>query len=291
MDKYELNPAVYDPRPSCVIAGRTYTPCSQVANTNQRRMLFTQNPDQGQYYGNIVIPDDGGTRSYNAFVLSVQRRRSNGITIQGNYTYSHCIDDGWTDSIQGNGGRLPERRAANRGNCELDRRHNFNASTVYETPQISNRALRILGSGWQVSGIIRVLSGPYLTVVAGLDNALTGTNTDQRPDQVLPSPYAANKGIDQWLNPAAFAQPAIGTYGTMGRANVVGPGSIRIDMGLTRKFQVREGQTLEFRAEAFNLPNHVNPGIPVTTLTDQLFGRILSANDPRVMQMALKYVF
>ena len=147
-----------------------------------------------------------------------------------------------------------------------------------------------------MSGIVRLLSGPYLTVVSGLDNSLsgttsTGTTADQRPNQVLSSPYAANKGINQWFNPAAFVQPAIGTYGTMGRANVLGPGSIRIDMGLTRKFQVGEGRTLEFRAEAFNLPNHVNPGIPVTTLTDQLFGRILSANDPQVMQMALRYVF
>lgn len=62
-------------------------------------------------------------------------------------------------------------------------------------------------------------------------------------------------------------------------------------MGLTRTFRVREGKTLEFRAEAFNVPNHVNPGDPNTTLTDSNFGRILSAADPRIMQMALKFVF
>ena len=69
------------------------------------------------------------------------------------------------------------------------------------------------------------------------------------------------------------------------------PGSIRIDMGLTRTFQIREGQSVEFRAEAFNLPNHVNPGNPSTTLTNTDFGTIRSAADPRIMQLALKYLF
>jgi hypothetical protein len=62
-------------------------------------------------------------------------------------------------------------------------------------------------------------------------------------------------------------------------------------MGLTRKFQVRENQAIEFRAEAFNLPNHMNPGNPGTTLNSTTFGRIQSASDPRIMQLALKYVF
>jgi len=253
--------------------------------------------------------DDGGTRSYNGLVLSIQRRRARGITVQGNYTLSHCIDTGYTDIIQTNGGQIPERRGANRGNCELDRRHNFNMSTVYETPQFSNRTLRLFGTGWRVSGIARILSGAPLTVSSGLDNALTGTTflaggqpTDQRPNQVLASPYAANKGINQWLNPAAFVQPAVGTYGTMGRSNVAGPGSIRFDLGVVRTFKLREKQSVEFRAEAFNVANHVNacssnsgqqgtPDCLSTTLTDATFGRVQAVADPRIMQMALKFVF
>ncbi len=290
LDREEANPAVYDPRPSCVIAGRTYTPCSQLANTNQRRILFQQDPDKGQYFSNIIRADDGGTRSFNALALSLQRRRSRGITVQANYTWSHCIDDGTTDVIQTNGNRIPERRRASRGNCELDRRHNFNLSTVYETPQFSNSTLRILGGGWRISGIVRVLTGANLTVSSGLDNAFSGT-TDQRPNQVLASPYASNKSTALWLNPAAFVQPAAGTYGNVGRSSVVGPGTMRVDMGLTRSFRIRESQSVEFRAEAFNLPNHVNPGNPSTILSNQDFGRILSAADPRIMQIALKYVF
>jgi len=77
----------------------------------------------------------------------------------------------------------------------------------------------------------------------------------------------------------------------MGIRNIQLPGSIRIDMGLTRKFRIREKQTVEFRAEAFNLPNHLNPGNPGTTLSSTDFGRIRSAGDERVIQLALKYVF
>ena len=183
-------------------------------------------------------------------------------------------------------------------------------STVYETPQFASTALRVLGSGWQISGIVRIVSGPYLNIGTGLDNALSGTlftgaanGTDQRPNQVLASPYLPNRGVNGWLNPAAFAQPATGTYGNLGSRNITGPGSIGINMGLTRTFAVREKQTLQLRAEVFNVPNHANycasasqgiaPAIscPDVNLNSPTFGRILSAADPRIMQIALKYVF
>src|SRR5262249_28332115 len=73
--QYAANSAVYDSRPTCVIAGRTFTPRSTVGNTNMRRVLYTANPDVGQYYAGIVNADDGATRTYDAMVLQVQRRR------------------------------------------------------------------------------------------------------------------------------------------------------------------------------------------------------------------------
>jgi hypothetical protein len=182
-------------------------------------------------------------------------------------------------------------------------------STVYETPQFANRAVRVLASGWQISGIVRALSGPSLSISTGVDIALSGastggnTGTNQRPNQVLADPYLPNRGVNGWLNPAAFAPPAPGTYGNLGSRNILGPGSIRIDMGLTRAFALREKQSLQLRAEVFNVPNHANycapafqgiaPGIscPEVNLNSPTFGKILSAADPRIMQMALKYVF
>jgi hypothetical protein len=268
-------------------------------------VLNLQNPAEGVFYQSITQGNNDGTRSFNGMVLSVQKRQTKGVTLLANYTYSHCIDDGsvWDLVV----GRLPERRGFDRGNCELDRRHNFNLSTVYATPQFSGKALRTLVTGWQVSGIVRILSGQYLTIASGLDNALTGVSStvaqgtaEQRPNQILASPYATHRNIQQWLNPLAFVQPATGTYGNLGSGNILGPGSINIDMGLTRVFRISEKQSIQFRAEAFNLPNHVNPNnpnqptptsAPTPTLTDPNFGRILSAADGRTMQMALKYVF
>ena len=73
--------------------------------------------------------------------------------------------------------------------------------------------------------------------------------------------------------------------------NIIGPGSIRIDMGLTRAFKVHENHSIEVRAESFNLPNHVNPNNPNTTWNNSLFGKITTVGDPRIIQLALKYAF
>ena len=333
--RYEANPAIYfsNGTNTCRLAnGVTLTnplggtECSTIANTNQRRLLYLQNPAIGQYYANIVMGDDGNTRTYNALVLSVQRRRAKGITVQGNYTYSHCIDDGYNDVIQNTGGQIQSRRGVNRGNCELDRRHNFNMSTVYETPRFGSTALRVLASGWQISGIVRAVTGAYLSVSSGTDVARAGTippmgqNTtsmgvDQRPNQILPSPYVPNKGSNSgclepspspypcWLNPFAVGPVALGSYGSLGSRNIAGPGSIRIDTGLTRSFAIKEKQSLQLRAEAFNVANHANycappfqgivPALncPDNNFLSPTFGKLLNASDPRIMQMALKYVF
>jgi hypothetical protein len=250
--------------------------------------LALQDPVEGPRFGDLRYYGTHGTRTYNGMLLSVQRRRSNGLTLQANYTYAHCIEDPLSDPKL-RLGAPNERRYLDRGNCVQDRRHNFNMSTVYETPQFSNGALRKLATGWKISGILRILSGDFMTVTPGQDNALqTGL---QRADQVMLNVYGPGKTLNNYLNPAAFAQSAPGTFGNSGALSIQGPGSIRIDMGLTRAFQIREGQSLEFRAEAFNLPNHLNPLDPTLVLTNSNFGKIQSAADPRIMQLALKYIF
>ena len=291
LNTVEGNPAVFLGLGPCVINGVSYATCSTTGNTAARRALTLKNPGQGQYYGPMVNPDDGGTRSYNGLLVSIQSRAGRAVTLNTNYTWAHCIDDGQQTLIQNGGAMLPDRRGANRGNCDSDRRHNFNLSTVYNTPRFENAALRTLATGWKIGGILRVVSGSYLNVTSGLDQALTGIVAEQRPNQVLADPLNAAKSGNQWINPAAFAQPALGTYGNLGSRNILGPGSIVINTNLTRTFQVRENQSLEFRVESFNLPNHVNPISPNTVLSNNTFGKILNASDPRIMQLALKYVF
>jgi hypothetical protein len=291
-----LNPAVYFPQASCVLNGVTYTPCSSTANTNQRRRFSLDRPQDGQYIAYLDKLDDGGTQSYHGLILNLDRRAASGITVGGNYTWSHCYGD-QTDSSgdgpnPGQGYTNPLNRDADRGNCVSDRRHVFNMTTVALTPQFSNRTLKIIASDWRVSGIYRWSSGQPLNITSGIDQALNGVQS-QRPNQILADPYKDKSGrpLTNFLNPAAFVQPALGTLGNVGRNSVAGPSTWQLDAALSRVFQVRESQRLEFRAEAFNLTNSFRANNPNSAFNNNTFGQIRTARDPRVMQFALKYVF
>jgi len=288
----QANPGIYIPG-SCVINGVTTNPCSTTANVNSRRLLYLQNPGQGIYYGSINQLDDGGTANYNGLVVSVQHRSSKGYSILANYTFSHCISDLANPelAVAGANFMIPNNRRADRSNClQGDRRHIFNLSAVYETPKFANSTLRLLASGWQISSIIRLQSGPFITVTSGIDGALTGQG-GERANQVLADVFQPNRTLNSYLNPAAFAQPATGTYGNLGANNILAPGVIYINGGVTRTFKIRERQSIQFRFEGFNIPNHVNPSAPTAALNNPNFGRILAADDPRILQGALKFVF
>jgi len=290
-----FNPAVFIPGGPCTLNGVTYNPCSSTANTDQRRRLVLENPAVGQYYGGLPRVDAGGTSSYNGMLLSVQRRAVRGVTVSGNYTWSHCITDSQTPLgvISATAGYTnPDNRRADRGNCTTagtDRRHLFNLSAVAETPRFSSAVLRAVGSGWRLSPIFKILSGGFLTVTTSQDRALNGVGS-QRVNLLKSNPYGV-KTVNNYLNPAAFALPALGTLGNVGVGSIAGPGSWQFDTALSRTFQFRETQRLEFRAEAFNITNSFRMNDPVTNFNSSIFGQVTSAKDPRIMQFALKYFF
>ena len=309
----QLNPATFLGLGPCTINGVNYSTCSTTGNTNQRRVLFLQNQSQGQYYAAIDALDDGGTGTYDGLLLSVQRRLSHGVSVLANYTWSHCISDIYDYSIgTGNAFSLPGNRRIFRGNCQSgDQRQIFNLSVVAQTPKFSNRALRLAASDWQISPIVTLRSAQLFAVTTGVDGALTGQPTET-PNLVSGvNPYVSNPGCSpapcmQWITPNAFAAPVPGTYGNLGLFNIRGPGVVQFDMTLTRTFPVSEKTNIQFRVEAFNLPNHLNPAVPgstpgTVTTNSANFGQILSdisgtnglsaAGDPRIVQLALKYVF
>ena len=232
--------------------------------------------------------DDGGTANYNALWLSLQRQSAR-MNVRMNYTWSHCIDSGTAFNSASARKTSIYRRDAQQGNCDLDRRHLFNLSTVYETPEFTNSALRALAGGWRISGIVKALTGSFFSVTCGCDNARSD-EAEQYAVQLMSNVFTSDKRA-RYLNPAAFALPALGSYGNMGRNTIQGPGTFTLDMGLTRTFGITESQTLEFRAEVFNLPNRVNLNNPISSLSSSTFGRVTSAGDPRIMQFALKYIF
>jgi hypothetical protein len=296
-----LNPAIYFPQASCTLNGVTYSPCSSAANTHARRRLTLDRPVDGAKISYLVEADDGGTQNYHGMLLSVERRVSRGVSTGINYTISHCIGD--YASLYNpmamhadNEYVIPDNRRFDRGNCDTDRRHVFNMTAVAETPQFSNPTLRAVATGWRLSGIYRRSSGSPLLLLAGADralNGLEGSNPNQRPNLLLASPYGDKSAgpLSRYLNPVAFAQPDIGTLGNVGRNSVRGPRTWAFDVSLSRTFQIREAQRLEFRAEAYNVTNSFRPQNPNATVNNANFGVIRAAYDPRILQFALKYVF
>jgi hypothetical protein len=313
-----------NPNPSVTVArdlaGTVIATCNPAAanfqtcmtqNQNQRRPFYLANPAQGQYYGNVDAYVTDGTQRYNALLLSISRRAGRGTSVSANYTLSHC--SGSPDGFGGatanlaNGYNDPTDPHFDDGNCASDRRHVFTLTAGVAAPRFdgSNAALRAVASGWRLVGSFRALSGPFLTVTPGSDRALNSQPATQRANQVLANPYDDNSvnpanGGRRFLNPAAFAQPALGTQGTMRRNGIEGVGSKNLDLTLLRVFSLSRSQSIEIRAEAFNAmnwfqwlqPGQTQPGgAPNLALSGATFGQILAAGDPRFLQFGIKYAF
>jgi hypothetical protein len=200
------------------------------------------------------------------------------VSLQTNFTWSHCISDAWSSIFAGASSVTPDNRRADRSDCATsDTRRVFNVSGVTQI------------KGWQVSTIMRARSAQLFTVTSGVDRAFSGEG-NQRPN-LLRDPYSSEKNADHWLDAAAFGTAAAGTYGNLGRNNMKGPSAFQFDMGLTRSFQLRERASLQLRGEAFNVLNKVNLSNPVSSLNSGSFGKIQSAGSPRIIQLALKLVF
>lgn len=272
----ELNPAVYR-------AGAT------TGNTNARRRLTAIDPVNGPYYGTIGQVDDSGRGLYNGMLLSAQRRLKDGLSVLTNWTLSKCMSDPATTEITGPTIVDPNNPDLDYSYCASDRRHVVNVSVVARTPEFTNDTMRAIFGNWQFSPLVRWQSGNRSSVTTGQDNALTGMG-GQRAVQILDDPYG-DGSPGHYLNRAAFAAPAAGTYSSLKPYTILNPSRLQNDLAVTRTFKVGSGQNIQFRWEIFNVINKVNYNAPVTALNSANFGIIQSAADPRIMQFALKVDF
>ena len=271
----ELNPAVYSP-------GAT------TGTTNQRRVLFRQDPVMGQFYGTIGQLDDTGRANYHGMLLSLQRRLKGNFSVLSNYTLSRCKSDPATTELTGPTVVDPNNPDLDYSYCDSDRRHVVNVSVVARTPQFSNGTMRVLFSDWQIAPLVRWQSGNWTSVTTGVDNAFTGLG-GQRAVQILDDPYAA-RTPDNYLNRNAFTSPDAGTYSTLRPNTINNPSQWVNDLAVTRTFRIADN-SMQFRWEVFNVANHASFNAPVAALNSSNFGRILTAGAPRIMQFALKYDF
>lgn len=191
-------------------------------------------------------------------------------------------------------------RSCEKGRNGYDARQSFYVSTTYPLPLGRSFLLR----GWELSGVASVRSGLPLTVTVSrkATDLPDGNSKGQRPDLVpgvslIP---AGGQTIDHWINPAAFALPAKGSWGNAGRNIVEGPGLFQIDSALSKSIPITERSNLSFRLEAFNVFNHPQLGKPNLNFSSlATFGRItsLSNNSPigtgtaRSIQLAVRFMF
>jgi hypothetical protein len=281
-----INPAVYIPG-TCGSG-----PCSTVANTNNRRILNLLDPVNGSYYGYTLQTLPGDNASYNGLMLALQHRFSHNYTVLANYTWSHCIDEADMPGEISNANtyQIPNNLKAGTGNCGSDHRQIFNSSFVMQSPTFSSKWNRILLSNWELAPIFTASTGGFATVLTGVDSSLTGVSVDQ-PNLVGNTNVTSS--FSHWFNPAAFQLNAPGTYGNAGRSIIQIPNAWDLDLALIRMVHVRERQTVEIRAEGFNILNHPTASISGlhVAMNDPLFGTINAANDPRILQFSLKYKF
>jgi carboxypeptidase family protein/TonB-dependent receptor-like protein len=265
-----------------------------------------------------------GNSYYNALQFTYERHFSTGLYLLGDYTWAKCRSDAYdmlesvtfyrAPSISGFGVQ------GDYGLCDYDIRQVVHFSGGYELPIGKGKrflpnsrgvADAILG-GWATNFILTLQDGQPFTVPCTVVTAAgVGCDALLVPGQ---NPIGGKHNVDQWLNPAAFANPPVATaigqsdLSPLGGAatQVVGPGFHRFDFSLFKSFRTTESTRLEFRAEVFNLTNHPNfssPGLqgifygaPVLDFTNPSnFGKLTATrdnpNDPREIQFALKFYF
>jgi hypothetical protein len=149
----------------------------------------------------------------------------------------------------------------------------------------------VLG-GWQLTGILYAKSGFPLSISPAQNNT-DSFGGNQRPN-LVGDPRPANQNINNWINPAAFAQPAPFTFGDSPRNLSIlrAPRYVDWDMGIQKWWDFSESKRLQFRIEMFNALNHPNFFAPDTNLGDVSngsFGRISQAYPARDVQAALKF--
>ena len=235
-------------------------------------------------FGRIDIKSSGSSTNFNGLQMSLQRPFTDGLLVGAQYMWSHAFDEG---ALGGGESSAPQNvacRSCEYASTSQDIRHTLTVNWVYNLPFGEGRraakegVLKHVLGGWSLSGLMQARTGRPLTISVTRSTAdlPDGNNSGQRPD-VVPgvSPIPANQSPAQWLDINAFAVPARGTWGNVGRNTLRGPGLLQVDLALQRRFRLGGDRSVELRAEAFNALNRMNLGNPNTNISSgAAFGRI-----------------
>ncbi len=244
---------------------------------------------------------------YTGMIASIRTEAWHGLTSKFSYTLGHSIDD--ASYVRGANPMDSNNLRLDYGNSDFDVRHTFTSYIAYNLPTPAHAKL-LLG-GWQLNSLLTFYSGQPVNFTAGKN--FSGTFEGRDRVNLIGDPYAgANHNIVtqadgsklvQWFNPAAFAEPAPGTYGTLGRNSLRGPGFSDVDFSVFKNTPITERVSTQLRVEMFNLFNHVNYAPPGANLNSGSFGQIsdtlgdyngatgIGPGEPFNVQLALKLIF
>jgi len=234
--------------------------------------------------------------------VSVSKRQRRGVAFRATYTYSKSIDDA---STIGGGAVVVAQNdqdlAAERGLSSFDQRHRLTSNFVYELPFGQNRrwlsngngwGARILGD-WSWNATFTAASGfPFTARVLGsFTDVSSGVNGTLRADITGQPVSLPNPTIAEFFNTAAFVVPPPGAFGDAGRNTIEGPGSLTLNMSLSKTITFKETQRLELRVQANNVLNHPNFAAIDTVVNSPTFGRVTGAGTMRQLTMVGRYRF
>jgi hypothetical protein len=251
-------------------------------------------------YGAIRISENSGRSTYHSLQISADRRYKNGLKVGAAYTMGKSTDNA---SDKRNVLWNTYDDTGFYGNSSFDRRHVFNIYYIYDLPFFKEKdtmMAKMLG-GWQISGASFFRTGTPFSITRSNDIAGVGEGSNGQPVNLVGDPlansnqtFSAGNGNDQnfWFNPAAFADPAAGTFGNAPRDLIYGPGQQQWDIAMFKDFGLGGTKKIQFRAEVFNFINHANLNGPSTDITNANFGRSTSkSDDRRDVQLSLRFLF
>jgi hypothetical protein len=256
-------------------------------------------------FGDMIIVTQRGSSTYHSFQTTL-KQRINTTTFQFAYTFGKTLGDG-DDSARFRVNTFAPtpwnqyNRA--KGPVAFDRTHRVSFVFNHDLPnKFQNGFAKQAFNNWSVNGFLVAQTGNPLTVThrdsgRNIGGGLTSTTATNLFANVvagapLTNPGSAKDNLNGYMNLAAFAAPAVGTFGNAGRGMFRGPGQWNLDFSAFKDFRMTERFRLQFRTEFFNLFNHANPGNPTTALENPAFGTIRSTTvNARLIQFALKLAF
>ncbi len=245
-------------------------------------------------YSAINLVKQGDTAFYQGLQMDVTHRFQHGLSFGTSYTYASSRDcSSFQKTVIPN--TFDPKSIC--GPADYDIRQVLSLNAVYAIPfKSSNRLLDETLGGWQLSQNYQFQTGAPLSVATSQDIAGVGPGSGSQLLQVAQGVSLAGDGQfgagHSWFNTAAFSLPTAGTFAPGSARNILrAPGQAYFNASLLKKFAIVEGQSLSFRVDAFDFPNHPNWNAPDTNYTSSTFGQITQKNAQRSLQGSLRYSF